>query len=74
MADTLARAEALVVKESFDLIFLDIRLPDGDGHHFLDRLATLPERPLVVMVTGHGTIESAVAFSTSSALAALAYQ
>jgi len=42
-------------------VFLDVRLPDGDGHQFLERLMTLPDRPIVVMVTGAGTIESAVA-------------
>ena len=60
-ADTLAQAETLIGRESFDLVMLDIRLPDGDGQNFLERLATLPERPLVVMVTGYGSIESAVA-------------
>jgi DNA-binding NtrC family response regulator len=59
-AETLGQAEALLTKESFDLVMLDIRLPDGDGQQFLERLATLPERPLVVMVTGYGSIESAV--------------
>jgi len=61
LAENLAQAEAVTHKESFDLVMLDIRLPDGDGHNFLERLATLPEHPLVVMVTGYGTIESAVA-------------
>src|SRR6478736_247774 len=61
IAETLAQAEAITLKDSFDLVMLDIRLPDGDGHVFLERLATLPEHPLVVMVTGYGTIESAVA-------------
>jgi len=61
LAETLAQAEAQLTKESFDLVMLDIRLPDGDGQHFLERLASLPERPLVVMVTGYGSIESAVA-------------
>jgi DNA-binding NtrC family response regulator len=60
-AESLAQAEAATARESFDLVMLDIRLPDGDGHNFLERLATLPEHPLVVMVTGYGTIESAVA-------------
>ncbi len=60
VAETLAQAEAAVTRESFDLVMLDIRLPDGDGQQFLERLATLPERPLVVMVTGYGSIESAV--------------
>jgi len=60
-AETLAQADALLLHESFDLVMLDIRLPDGDGQQFLERLAALPERPLVMMVTGYGSIESAVA-------------
>jgi DNA-binding NtrC family response regulator len=60
-AETLAQAETALGKESFDLVMLDIRLPDGDGQQFLEKLALLPERPLVVMVTGYGSIESAVA-------------
>ena len=61
VAGSLAQAEALVAKETFDLIMLDVRLPDGDGQQFLERVMGLPEKPLVVMMTGHGTIESAVA-------------
>jgi DNA-binding NtrC family response regulator len=60
-ATTLAEATVCVGREAFDLMMLDIRLPDGDGQRFLEQVATLPERPLVVMVTGYGTIESAVA-------------
>jgi len=58
---TLAEASALIQKESFDLLMLDLRLPDGSGQKFLEQIAAMPERPLVVMVTGYGTIESAVA-------------
>src|SRR6266849_4264651 len=60
-AGTLAEASACVGRESYDLMMLDIRLPDGDGQKFLEQVTALPERPLVVMVTGYGTIESAVA-------------
>src|ERR1017187_303684 len=60
-AQTLAEAEAALARESFDLVLLDIRLPDGDGTKFLEHLAVLPERPLVVVITGYGSIESAVA-------------
>ncbi len=56
----LAEAAACVGRESYDLMMLDIRLPDGDGQKFLEQVTALPERPLVVMVTGYGTIESAV--------------
>lgn len=60
-AGTLAEAAVCVARESYDLMMLDIRLPDGDGQKFLEQVTILPERPLVVMVTGYGTIESAVA-------------
>jgi DNA-binding NtrC family response regulator len=60
-ASCLAEAENLVAHESFDLMFVDVRLPDGDGHQFLERVGLLPERPPVVIITGYGTIESAVA-------------
>ena len=60
-ADNLAQAAAHLEREQFDLMMLDLRLPDGDGLKFLEQIATMPERPLVVMVTGFGSIESAVA-------------
>jgi two-component system, NtrC family, response regulator AtoC len=60
IASTIAQAEALLARENFDLVMLDVRLPDGDGQHLLERVGALPDRPLVVMMTGHGTIESAV--------------
>jgi len=60
LADNLAQAQAHLAREPFDLMMLDLRLPDGDGLKFLEQVATLPERPLVVMVTGYGSIESAV--------------
>jgi DNA-binding NtrC family response regulator len=42
-------------------MMLDLRLPDGDGQRFLEHVMVLPQKPLVIMVTGYGTIESAVA-------------
>ncbi|MEO6006215.1 MAG: sigma-54 dependent transcriptional regulator [Opitutus sp.] len=59
-ANNLAEAATVLQREQFDLMMLDIRLPDGDGQKFLEQVAAMPERPLVVMVTGYGTIESAV--------------
>jgi DNA-binding NtrC family response regulator len=60
-ATNLEEAKAFIEKEAFDVMMLDLRLPDGDGQKFLEHVMVLPERPLVVMVTGYGTIESAVA-------------
>jgi DNA-binding NtrC family response regulator len=49
-----------VDKGSFELVVLDRRLPDGDGMAWLPELkATLPGA-VVVMVTAHGDIASAV--------------
>jgi DNA-binding NtrC family response regulator len=59
-APNLSEASACIGRDAFDLIMLDLRLPDGDGQKFLEQVMALPERPLVVMVTGYGTIESAV--------------
>src|SRR5580704_2576316 len=57
---TIAAARELMAKDTFDLIFLDVRLPDGEGTDLLRELQTQPEKPLVVMVTGFGSVESAV--------------
>ena len=60
MAGTIAEAEAALTHEKFDLIFSDVRLPDGSGQDFLERIMAAGEPPLVVMMTGYGSIESAV--------------
>lgn len=57
---TMAEAEKYLAREEVDLIFLDVNLPDGNGTDLLDRLAGSPDGPLVVVITGYGTVESAV--------------
>jgi two-component system, NtrC family, response regulator AtoC len=59
-ASRIAEADALLAKDQFDLIFVDMRLPDGDGMELLERISEMPDAPLVVVITGYGTIESAV--------------
>jgi DNA-binding NtrC family response regulator len=59
-ASSLSEAKTCIEHEAYDVMMLDLRLPDGDGQKFLEQVMALPERPLVVMVTGYGTIESAV--------------
>ncbi len=58
--ETIAAARELLAKDTFDLLFLDLRLPDGEGTDLLRELQTHPEKPLVVMITGFGSVESAV--------------
>jgi two-component system nitrogen regulation response regulator NtrX len=53
-------ALTMVNQENIDLIFLDIWMPDLDGMQVLQQLkAVHPDIP-VVMISGHGTIETAV--------------
>ena len=59
-AATLAQAQEYLAKDNFDLIFLDVRLPDGDGTDLLKSLQNRPQRPLAVVTTGFASVESAV--------------
>ena len=47
-------------KDKFDIIFADMRLPDGEGSELLNDIAGMPDAPLIVMMTGYGTVEDAV--------------
>jgi DNA-binding NtrC family response regulator len=58
--ETIAAAREYLAKDSFDLVFSDVRLPDGDGTQFLRELQARAHKPLVVIMTGFGSVESAV--------------
>ena len=52
----------LLLRESFEAVLLDIWLPGADGLATLSRIQELPTgtRPAVIMISGHGNIETAV--------------
>ncbi len=54
--------EALTAYEEWtpDLVFLDVKMARMDGLEVLDRIRTLDPEAVVVMISGHGTIETAV--------------
>lgn len=43
-----------------DVVLLDIKMPEMDGFEVLARMAELERRPPVIVVSGHGTVETAV--------------
>lgn len=47
-------------KDKFDLILCDIKMPGMDGIEVLDKISELGYGVPVVMISGHGTIETAV--------------
>ncbi|MFQ5797776.1 MAG: sigma-54-dependent transcriptional regulator [Bacteroidota bacterium] len=54
------KALAKVEKNSFDVILLDIKMPGMDGLEVLQRLRDKQSDLPVVIISGHGTIETAV--------------
>jgi two-component system, NtrC family, nitrogen regulation response regulator NtrX len=61
--DTVGNGEeclALLENESFELILLDIWLPGMDGLQTLEAIQRTKVDSVVVMISGHGTIETAV--------------
>jgi len=47
-------------QHKIDLIILDLRLPDEDGLVLLDKILTINPVQLVILLSGHATIEKAV--------------
>jgi DNA-binding NtrC family response regulator len=61
--DTAAtRAEALAAlgRKSYDVVLADIRLGDGDGFDILHQCRQKHPATAVVLITGYGTVESAI--------------
>lgn len=59
-AGTAAEGLATIKNKLLDGVLLDLCLPDGDGLEVLPALKSLQPDVQVIMLTGHGTLESAI--------------
>ena len=60
VAENGAQGCAMVEKEKYSVIFCDIKMPEMDGMEVLDRLAEMGVDAAVIMISGHGDIDTAV--------------
>ncbi len=67
-AGTAAEAYDLIGRKAVDLVLLDVKLPDGDGLDVLAEVGRRSEALPVIMMSGHGTIETAVRATRLGAL------
>jgi two-component system, NtrC family, response regulator len=45
--------------EAFDLVLLDVRLPDGDGLEAIPKIKNAPSSPEIIIITGEGSPDGA---------------
>jgi signal transduction histidine kinase/GGDEF domain-containing protein len=60
LAETGEEALQKIEKETFDLIMTDLKMPKMDGLQLITKIAKSKPEILTVLMTGHGTIDSAV--------------
>ena len=58
-ASTLKQGLQMIREEPFDLIFLDVNLPDGNGLDLLPEIQQHPLKPEVIIITAVGNYEGA---------------
>ena len=60
VAENGAQGCSMVEKEKYDIIFCDIKMPEMDGMEVLDKFSEMGIDSAVVMISGHGDIDTAV--------------
>jgi two-component system NtrC family response regulator len=58
-AHTLKEGLEMIRSGAFDVVFLDVRLPDGSGIQAIPRVQTIANPPEIIIVTGYGDKDGA---------------
>jgi DNA-binding response OmpR family regulator len=60
VAETADGALQKIQSTTFDLVLVDLKLPDMDGLQLISEIVNFRPETLTVLITGHGSIDSAV--------------
>ncbi|HUP65680.1 MAG TPA: sigma-54 dependent transcriptional regulator [Thermoanaerobaculia bacterium] len=60
LAESAEQGLAIYARDDFDIVLLDVWLPGLDGLSLLERIRQVGSAPPVIMISGHGTIDTAV--------------
>ena len=55
----LGEAIKIVASEPFDIVFLDVFMPDGNGLQLLPKIKKMPSSPEIIIITGAGDADGA---------------
>ncbi|HYO24472.1 MAG TPA: sigma-54 dependent transcriptional regulator [Lacipirellulaceae bacterium] len=67
-ARSIAEAIECLRRKAYDLLLVDVRLQDGDGHDLLEQVRRNYPHSQVILITGYGDAESAVEALRAGAL------
>ena len=60
VAETAEGALQKILNAPFELVLVDLKLPDMDGLQLISKIVSFRPQILTVLITGHGSIDSAV--------------
>ncbi len=58
-AHTIQQGLRIAATEDFDVVFLDVMLPDGNGLDYISKLRAVTSQPEIIILTGGGTPDGA---------------